>query len=178
MRRWDWLVAVAIVGCGGLLVACGGSGGGGTASKAEIEEAQLEFAACMREHGVDMPDPQAGEGGLVFKETEKGSGGGKQLQTGPKDPATKKALAACEGKLKDAMPEPSPEQEEEMKEAALEFAQCMREHGIDMPDPTFEGGGKVKMTIRGPKGDANSPLMKEAQEACQDKMPQGPRPAP
>ena len=30
-------------------------------------DAMLDYAACMREHGVDMPDPRAGGGGLVME---------------------------------------------------------------------------------------------------------------
>ena len=42
--------------------------------------------------------------------------------------------------------EPDPDHEAEIRGAQLlEYAQCMREHGIDMPDPTFDedGGGLV-----------------------------------
>ena len=31
------------------------------------------------------------------------------------------------------------------KKALLQLAQCMRDHGIDMPDPTFSGG---RVTMR------------------------------
>ena len=30
-----------------------------------------------------------------------------------------------------------PEREAEMREELLAFSECMREHGIDMPDPVF-----------------------------------------
>ena len=39
-----------------------------------------------------------------------------------------------------------PEQEAEMREQMLEFTECMREQGIDMPDPVFgdDGGFSVQ----------------------------------
>src|SRR5262245_15697567 len=87
-----------------VLGACGGSGSGGsgvaslddgTGNQAtssdsgddevtpeEAEEAFTKYAECMREHGVDMPDPEvAGDGGgdggvLTFRAGTGGPGGG------------------------------------------------------------------------------------------------------
>ena len=48
------------------------------------------------------------------------------------------------------MPKLSPEEEAKMRDNALKFAQCMREHGIDMPDPTFDDHAVDRaMAIRG-----------------------------
>ena len=56
----------------------------------------------------------------------------------------------------------------------LAFAQCMREHGIDMPDPQFENGGRV-MIGGGPGEDGEgrssireSDEFQAAEEACGD----------
>ena len=38
-----------------------------------------------------------------------------------------------------------PEREAEMREELLEFTECMREHGIDMPDPVFGESGRVEI---------------------------------
>ena len=68
-----------------------------------------------------------------------------------------------------------------MQEQALEFSKCMREHGIDMPDPQFstDGGGfNVSIGSDGrrtvddvPLIDFNSDEFKEASEACgQDRV--------
>ena len=46
-------------------------GGGETldpAKRAKLQESALNYARCMREHGVDMPDPKlSGDGGLTFQ---------------------------------------------------------------------------------------------------------------
>jgi hypothetical protein len=75
---------------------------------------------------------------------------------------------------------PSEEEQEAFEDAAFEFAQCMRDHGIeDYPDPEVDGNGG--MTQRGP-GPGGSPQqaeeMEEAHEACQpildEAMPEPP----
>jgi hypothetical protein len=48
----------------------------------------------MREHGIDVPDPDPNGGGLVIK---KGSGGADTFN--PDDPAFQAAHKACEDKL-------------------------------------------------------------------------------
>lgn len=61
----------------------------------------------------------------------------------------------------------SPEQEQEMQDQALAFSRCMREQGVDMPDPQFGGEGQVMLTI-GPDGglDPSDPKFEAAQQAC------------
>jgi hypothetical protein len=150
-------LAVASIALG----ACGGDGDAtaGTGDRrAEFREAALKFAKCMREHGVDMPDPQPGQGGRI---TLGGPG------TGPQDQATmERAQKACQKILESVRPpELSKEQEQKFKDQALKFARCMREHGIDMPDPQFQGGGRI--TQRMEEGiDPNSQRFRDAQEAC------------
>ncbi len=175
MSRRDWTVAVAIALCAIGLVACGGGGsgssGGGSdgGGEAAFEESRLKMAECLREHGIDAPDPVPGEAGLSIQKADKGDG------ANPDDPATEGAIETCEEKVGFEPPEISPEQEEEMKEAMLAFAQCMREHGVDMPDPEFEEGGKAKMRIGGPDGpgEMDQPAVEAAQETCQEEMPEG-----
>jgi len=167
------------------LTACGGSGdstgvasltdtsgqsatdgdGAATTAEQDPQEAALAFARCMREHGVDMPDPSAN--------------GGIQLNVGPDgDPEkVEEAQQACDHFLQNAGPQLSEEQQSAIQDAALAFAKCMREHGIDMPDPQFEGG---RMTLQGgPENgmDPDDPKFQEAQEACQPIMDEAAREA-
>jgi hypothetical protein len=165
MRKKDWLVALTLALCVIGLVACGG-GGSGTSSgeagsgagssggaSASREEAGLKFAECMREHGVEMEDPAPGQ----------------NITLENNDATTKKALAACNGKLGDAGQELSAEEGEEFREGWLAFSQCMRDEGIDLADPQFLGPGKVRLGIAGI--DTNSPAFEAAAEACQDEVP-------
>ena len=86
----------------------------------------------------------------------------------------------CSPILEDAFGEPeemSPEEEAEMRDNALAFAKCMREHGIDMPDPEFGDGGRgFTMSVGGP-GDGSGPSFdfedadfQAAQEACEGEL--------
>ena len=166
MSRKDWLVVVGVVLSAVFVVACGGSGGKGgsgeQASKAEVEEAQLEFAQCMREHGVDVPDPTNG-GGIVLKQSARGGPGEKDA--GGSSPQIEAANEACEHLIKDVIPEPSPGQREEMKEQLLEFAQCMREHGIDSVSKVrrayIEGDGSLSVLPYDEKAGEPSPTRRQ-----------------
>jgi len=129
-------------------------------------EAARAFAKCMREHGVEMPDPQVGEDGGMTMQI------GTPDQAPPDRSVLDEAHKACEPLMKNARGSGpgklDPEQEARMKEEALQFAKCMREHGVDMPDPTFEEGGGVVMVAGG--DDPGSATSREAMEACQQFM--------
>jgi hypothetical protein len=160
--------AVALVGLLALTAACGGDGeagtdlpdaGGGSASPSastaapvDPEDAMLEFAACMREHGVDMPDP--GPDGRVMIE------GG--------DPATMEAAEeACRELREAAMPEDGmPQLDEEQKQAFLDVAQCMRDKGYDFEDPQFDGGGIRQRVDPGAGIDPEDPTFATDIDAC------------
>jgi hypothetical protein len=142
------------------LAACGSDDSAASAEEREARarEAALEFAQCMRENGVDMPDPEVGEGGrLAFRSRAPGMDDRAALE---------RAQEACQKHLEGIRPEePSAEEESEFREKALNHARCMREHGIDVPDPTFRDGGGVLMRM--PEGiDPNDPAVQEAEEAC------------
>lgn len=150
------LAALTLAGLG----ACAEDDSSGGDSRAERREAGLEFARCMRENGVDMPDPSAD--------------GRMQLRAGPGDDpgALERAQEECRKHLEDvAPPEVDEEQQTEFRERALKFARCMREQGIDMPDPQFEGGGRVLMRAG---GNPEDPAFQAAQEKCQRYQPRPP----
>jgi len=128
------------------------------------ETARLEFARCMREHGVDLPDPGSGGGGPVTI-----GGNGVDVEE------MQQAMEACQSILGDAFGAPA-EIDPEMQDKMLEFAQCMRDNGVDFPDPDVSGGGG-RIQIGGPGGiDPSSDEFQAAQEACQDILGEfGPR---
>jgi hypothetical protein len=51
----------------------------------------------------------------------------------------------------------------DQRETALKFAQCMRQHGIDMPDPSADG----RIDVNVPPGTPEQKV-KEAHEACKE----------
>jgi hypothetical protein len=168
-------LTLALAACGGGsgdsgdgVASLGGQGSGGTGTTAngskDPQEAAIEYAQCMREQGVDMPDP--------------GANGELQLQVGPgNQEKVEQAQKKCGPLLENARPRLSEEQRSAMQDGLLAFAKCMREHGIDFPDPQFGEGGKV--TQRDVRGgiDPDDPKFQEAQEACQPIMDEARRKA-
>jgi predicted small lipoprotein YifL len=138
------------------------------------EDQALEFAACMRENGVpDFPDPEVdGEGGgLTFRRDDSGGGADQ-----PDRATVEKAMKACEDLAPRGGGRFSEEDRSKMQDAFLEYAACMREHGIDMPDPEFSEDGGGAFQRGGPGMDPDDPEFAAAHEACEDKLGEtGPR---
>jgi len=120
-----------------------------SASSEDFRDAMLDYAKCMRQHGVDMPDPtfdDSGKGGISVIGTPNGGG------LDPNSATYKAADAACKPILDAAeknAPRPSPEEEAKRRDQALKFAQCMRAKGFDVPDPTFDDNGGMKIQANG-----------------------------
>jgi hypothetical protein len=132
--------------------------GGEADSEEELEEQALAFSQCMRENGVpDFPDPNVEDGRIEMR-----------IEGGEMDQeAMEKAHQACEDLAPRGGGNFSEEDRQEMQDAMLEYAQCMRDNGYDMPDPDFSGeGGMFRM-----EGEPEDPAFQTAQEACEDKMP-------
>jgi hypothetical protein len=145
-----------------------GSASGAKNDKPETnpEDAMLAFARCMRENGVDMPDPDTSGGAGVVTFRAGPASGGQRIDA---DSDTfGKAHDTCKHLMGDAGPmNLTPEQQQEMQDQALAFSRCMREHGVNMPDPSFGGEGQVMMKIGPDDGlDPNDPEFQEAQQAC------------
>jgi hypothetical protein len=152
----------------------GGGGQGNREVSQEFQDALLDFAECMRDHGVDMPDPEVSGGGVAIAIGEPGSGppsDAEQAEMESAQEACQPIMDAVESEL----PRPDPEQIQEMQDRALEFAQCMREHGVDMPDPQFTDDGRITQSIGGPDGpDFDDEDFQAAQEACSENGEGGP----
>ncbi|MFD1540117.1 hypothetical protein [Nonomuraea guangzhouensis] len=118
-------------------------------------EQSRKFAACLRENGLDVSDPDPnGEG--MFQALPKSEMDSEKV---------KKAMQACRSvaPVRDAK-ELSPEDQEKMRQ----FAACMRKNGVDMPDPDASGA-MAKGTARNFKPD--DPAFKKAYEACRGTFP-------
>ncbi|MEV6830207.1 hypothetical protein [Amycolatopsis sp. NPDC051102] len=122
------------------------------ASGKSDEDKMRDFAKCMREHGVDMPDPKpAGDG----------KGGSIAIQgVAPGDGKLDAASNACKHLMPNGgeMKPPSAEELDKMRKDA----KCMRDHGIDMPDPDPSGKGATR--IGGPGDDPKK--FEDAAKAC------------
>jgi hypothetical protein len=165
------------VGAALALGACGSSddnGGSGSGTKSQDDKAfegALKYAKCMREHGIDMPDPQrVGSGGI--KQTMNGKPGSRaKMDAANKD--CQKYMQIGGGRA------PSAAEQAKAKDAMLAYAKCMRDNGVDMPDPKFSNsGGGVTFQLGGPgnKGGStggpnpDSPTFKAADKVCHSKL--------
>jgi hypothetical protein len=135
----------------------------GQSQEAKNRKAMLDLAACMRKNGVDMPDPQF-NGGRVT-----------QRMKAPANEDTMRAADKACAKYRSQIkaPEMSAAEQEEFKKAALAHARCMRDQGIDFPDPQFDSDGGAQIRI-GKELNPEGAKFQAAQKACEKTMPDGP----
>lgn len=217
MKRTPIHVMTVAVAALGLLAACGGDGtdangvaaldepasdnatddgtdghtnstdGPNSTEEVDPEEAVLAFTQCMREQGVDMPDPEfSDEGGVMFSTEDDGDG------DEPPPAVDLEAMDAAYEECGELMEGANlgggePVDMSEMEDQMLEFAQCMRDEGVDMPDPDFSGDvaderatrdpgdGSDGPVIAGPFGtlELGDPEVEAAFDACSDVLGEG-----
>ncbi|MFI0443964.1 hypothetical protein [Actinomadura sp. 6N118] len=163
---------LGLLGVGLVLGACGSAEGSGVASAGggktvsaspsrslSPEEADLKFAQCMRENGVNVPDPKPGTDRRDIRL------GGKGIDRSKLEAAMKKCRPFLEagGRMPDL-------KDPKVRDAATKFAQCMRQNGVNMPDPGPDGSMKI------PLGEGISQeKAQKARKACSHLMPNGGR---
>jgi hypothetical protein len=130
----------------------GGATPGASPTAQAADQEGRQFAQCMREHGVDLPDPQPGDKGRV------------SLDGLDKD----KVLGAVDA-CRDLMPSGgekgklNPDQLEKQRALAV----CMRANGVpDFPDPDPNGAAVRDYVL-----DKHSDKVLAALEKCRDVVP-------
>ncbi len=110
------------------------------------EEQALAFAQCMRDNGVDFPDPTVdADGSPSF---EGALGRGQDGAFDPTDTSFRDAMTACSD-LMDGLqigPGSGTVDQDAMSEALYSYTQCLRDEGLDVGDITLDsqrpGGGQ------------------------------------
>lgn len=173
MTRQLRLAAVPLVLLVALLAGCGKEAGGSEDGIASADGGNpsatpstspsagpggadgLKFAQCMRANGVDMKDPDP-------------NGGPNLIKIDRNNPKFAAAMEKCRqySPMGNGDRTFSPEEQQ----AALDMAKCMREHGIDMPDPQPGQGPGIRIQ-KGGKIDPDDPKFKAALEACKQYAP-------
>ncbi len=174
MRRLTVAVVVTLAallaGCTnaadpGIPSADGGAGPSASAT-ADLLDLMGQWAQCMRDHGVDMPDPYLDPETGKYTFNYEGPGKG--------EPGAEANLAAQEACLEyetayQEFGDPTPMSEEQLR-LFREWAQCMRDHGVDQPDPGpygFEDGPADE----NPRAeDPQAAVKEQAEAACFDKF--------
>jgi hypothetical protein len=120
-------------------------------------QAARNWARCMRQHGINLPDPKL-----------TGDGIGQQLPAEVNSPKFKAAEQACrQYQLGDDQSRPPSAQE---RQQALAFARCMRQHGVNMPDPKITANGIEQPPPTG-AGRDDKPRLRAALQACERAVP-------
>ena len=128
------------------------------------EELALAFASCMRDEGIDFPDPTVAADGSVSLIPP---GGAANLNFNPNDPAVRAAGEVCSPLLEGASCLPTGDGNlTEVRDNLLAFAECLREQGVDVDDPTF-GNGFTAEAIFGGSFDPEDPANADAIAECQ-----------
>lgn len=161
-----------------VFAACGGDddGGDGVASLAgdttttvaatgdrvaSNELAVLALTACLRENGLDVQDPRMDENGNVDLQSffEVAS------EVDPDDAQV--ALEACSDLLDDVQLGFDQIDLTDLQDTLVEFADCMRANGYDLPDPDFS---ITALQSDGPFGpiDLEDPAFEAALGSCDD----------
>ena len=133
---------------------------------AQSDQDMVDFARCMRQHGVQMSDPShiAGHTGL-------------SIELPPQTSSTHAAYNACNHFIaKDILAKEAGAagQVAAHLPALSRYAACMRAHDISMPDPTPQGQLNL-----GPVAGLNSdfgrysPQFRSADTACRHLLPAG-----
>jgi hypothetical protein len=159
------LLAVALAVAGVLVAGCSGGpadpGVAGVSSATASpsptatvsgEAEALQYATCMRSHGVpDFPDPTVQNGSVGFSIT---AGDGVD-QNSPQYQSARQACSSLRGGGTANSGSGNLAKE-------LKFAQCMRSHGVpDFPDPNTNGGFSGTSTV-----NPSSPAFQNAQSTC------------
>jgi hypothetical protein len=153
-------LAVAACGGGGNSDGVASVGGKATATtspggSSDPQQAALAYARCMRQHGVNLPDPQVSGDDIDL---------GLPRGVNRDDPRVRAAEQVCRTYLPDGGPTVDPPTPQ-MLQQTLAFARCMRQHSINIPDPKPGSG----IDARG--ANPNGPKFNAAQRACQPLLP-------
>lgn len=87
-----------------------------------FEEYQLAFSQCMRDKGIDMGDPD--DGGLEITQNEGFIEAAEACQSESGQPPTRDDDSGSGSENSDAV-----------RQEHLKIAGCLRERGVDVPDP-------------------------------------------
>jgi hypothetical protein len=152
-----------------MLTGCGGASTPGitaeSAAALRSDRAMVQFAGCMRAHGIDMPDPihRPGHDGLSIDLPERG-------------PATSGAYSACGHYLLPTIEFKERASAQRLTPAVrlglIHYAECMRGHAVAMLDPNTLG----QLNLGNVPGISNgfgryTPQFRAADHTCRHLLP-------
>lgn len=129
-------------------------------SSGDIDEQRLAFAQCMRDNGIPMADPGSESGpGTGFRDLQ-------DVDPDTLDPA----LEACDSLRPSGGGRNAADLSDADKQALLDMAQCLRDEGFAVPDPTFDGRGGFLRPGPDSAVDPRDPDFRAAMESCSSEV--------
>ncbi len=132
----------------------GAEGDGASAADMDFDEMMLAFAECLRENGVQVEDPEPGQGVDLNMD-------------GQDENTVEAAMTSCRefDPAENGGNEPL---DPEIQAKIEDYADCMRDEGVDdFPDPEPNGGIALDGAVM------EDPDYEAAEETCQDILPAG-----
>lgn len=158
------IAATAFAGCAGQ----SGAAPKGSPTPAQREQAFLKFTQCMRDHGIQMPDPTTDSNGNLQMSRPTNV----QFDNQSDRQKLRTASNACRSNLKGIFQQFTPQQRAQLQDNLLKLAQCMRANGVNMPDPNFsqnpQTGGSRREFFGGINRD--DPKVQQALQTCRTKV--------
>ena len=113
--------------------------------EAESETAMLAFTQCLRDQGIDVDDPTMdADGNMQLPPINIEV---PDVVTDPDElpdvSEFEDLIAPCEEHLEGVVGTFSSADTTEIEDMLLAYAECMRDNGVDMPDPDFSSSGGV-----------------------------------
>jgi hypothetical protein len=139
----------------------------GAKAKANAQDRWVQYAACLRDHGVDGVEAVAGaQGGVRI-----GSPNSTAAERAAIEAKVKIADRSCGRILHPQQSTVSAAEEARFRDGMAAFARCMRDHGVEMPDPKIvRVSGGFDVSFPAAAGGVPPELTKAwraAQPACQ-----------
>ena len=158
-----------------LATACGsspssaGSAGSSNAGRSANSQVGINYASCMRSHGVPKyPDPSSGN------ELANGLPKVSVQQLGVSNSQYQAAQNACVHLLPNGGQQTQSQTQQDLN-AMRSYAQCMRSHGVPTwPDPTYDPAAGWGFNLVGVHGfDPNSAQIEGKMDICNRGLPPG-----
>jgi hypothetical protein len=163
VRKWKTGAqrGAAIIALSALILvamACGGgpvnNAGASALAGGSVHSHQVAFSRCMRSKGViNYPDPNTS--GVIPKESAQ--------QLGVTSAKYQSAQHSCQHLLPNHGNGPNQAEIQQVKALGLQFAKCVRKHGVALPDPGSDGRIPDPASVGINQG---SPQFEAANNAC------------
>ena len=133
------------------------------------EQIVTDFASCVRQHGITIPDPEINSDGTVDFQ--------KLRQDIFNDPnfdgrSSREQLQECFSILQEATFVQARQEEDpiELQDNLLKVTACIRGNGLDVPDPNFSDGPRGSMRQVIEELDMENERIRDIVSECRDSV--------